>query len=146
MSNVVYCNKHDLTDNTKNVVLSSTQLDSGIIYARDDEDDASKRTVIKQEHHKYQHQQQQHSSLYQSSEAGLAPSQNSGSSSHSNSRTPQYTVKVGDTVVIPCIIENRKQATVIWQYSKSRIPETLTGIKDIHLCVLNPKCQFLMQK
>lgn len=36
-----------------------------------------------------------------------------------------YTTKVGDTLVIPCEIENRKQATVIWQYSKSRIPETL---------------------
>lgn len=28
-------------------------------------------------------------------------------------------------MVIPCEIENRKQATVIWQYSRSRIPETL---------------------
>ncbi len=37
-----------------------------------------------------------------------------------------YSVKLGDTLVIPCEITNRKQATVIWQYSKSRIPETLT--------------------
>jgi hypothetical protein len=37
-----------------------------------------------------------------------------------------YTVRVGETLVIPCEIENRRQATVIWQYSKSRIPETLT--------------------
>lgn len=37
-----------------------------------------------------------------------------------------YTVKYGDTVLIPCVIENRKHANVIWQYSKSRIPETLT--------------------
>jgi hypothetical protein len=29
-------------------------------------------------------------------------------------------------MLIPCIILNRRQATVIWQYSKSRIPETLT--------------------
>jgi hypothetical protein len=34
-----------------------------------------------------------------------------------------YTAKTGDTLVIPCEIENRKQATVIWQYSKSKIPE-----------------------
>lgn len=37
-----------------------------------------------------------------------------------------YTVKIGDTVTIPCQIENLKKANVIWQYSKSRIPETLT--------------------
>lgn len=41
-------------------------------------------------------------------------------------QSTQYTVKVGETLVIPCLIENRKQATVIWQFSKSRIPETLT--------------------
>jgi hypothetical protein len=34
-----------------------------------------------------------------------------------------YTSKIGDTLIIPCEIENRKQATVIWQYSKSKIPE-----------------------
>jgi hypothetical protein len=38
----------------------------------------------------------------------------------------QYTVKVGETLTIPCVIENRKHATVIWQYSKNKIPETLT--------------------
>lgn len=38
----------------------------------------------------------------------------------------RYTVKYGETVLIPCVIENRKQANVIWQYSKSKIPETLT--------------------
>jgi hypothetical protein len=37
-----------------------------------------------------------------------------------------YTVKVGDTLTIPCVIEHRKHATVIWQYSKNKIPETLT--------------------
>ena len=37
-----------------------------------------------------------------------------------------YTVKLGETLTIPCQIENRKQATVIWQYSKNKIPETLT--------------------
>lgn len=42
------------------------------------------------------------------------------------SQKTHYIVKVGETLVIPCEIENRKQATVIWQYSKSRIPETLT--------------------
>jgi hypothetical protein len=38
----------------------------------------------------------------------------------------QYTVRVGETLTIPCVIENRKHATVIWQYSKNKIPETLT--------------------
>jgi len=37
-----------------------------------------------------------------------------------------YTVKVGATVNLPCEIENRRTSTVIWQFSKSRIPETLT--------------------
>jgi hypothetical protein len=37
-----------------------------------------------------------------------------------------FNAKVGQSITIPCEIENRKQATVIWQYSKSRIPETLT--------------------
>ncbi|RNA40479.1 kin of IRRE 2 [Brachionus plicatilis] len=52
-----------------------------------------------------------------------------------------YIVKVGDTVTIPCHIENLKKANVIWQYSKSRIPETLTvGIfnyrKDLRIRVI----------
>lgn len=38
-----------------------------------------------------------------------------------------YLVKLGDTVKLPCEIVNRRQATVIWQFSsKNRIPETLT--------------------
>ncbi len=40
--------------------------------------------------------------------------------------TTHYNVKIGETVNLPCEIENRKDATVIWQFSKSRIPETLT--------------------
>lgn len=52
-----------------------------------------------------------------------------------------YTAKIGDTVTIPCHIENLKKANVIWQYSKSRIPETLTvGIfnyrKDLRIRVM----------
>jgi hypothetical protein len=37
-----------------------------------------------------------------------------------------YKVKYNETIELPCIIENRKNANVIWQYSKSRIPETLS--------------------
>ena len=37
-----------------------------------------------------------------------------------------YTVKLGETVNLPCEIENRRTSTVIWQFSKGRIPETLT--------------------
>ncbi|CAF0702800.1 unnamed protein product [Brachionus calyciflorus] len=42
-----------------------------------------------------------------------------------------YTVRLGETVTIPCTIENRKSANVIWQLSKTKIPETLTvGIQN----------------
>lgn len=51
---------------------------------------------------------------------------NESSNTLIRSQRTHYTVRVGDTLVIPCEIENRRQATVIWQYSKSRIPETLT--------------------
>lgn len=37
-----------------------------------------------------------------------------------------YRVKFNETVELPCVIENRRDASVIWQYSKSRIPETLS--------------------
>jgi hypothetical protein len=37
-----------------------------------------------------------------------------------------YTVKVGENVLMPCEIENPKHYNVIWQYSISKIPETLT--------------------
>lgn len=37
-----------------------------------------------------------------------------------------YRVKVNETIELPCVIENRRDANVIWQYSKSRIPETLS--------------------
>ena len=37
-----------------------------------------------------------------------------------------YIVKQGGLVIQPCEIENRRDATVIWQFSKTRIPETLT--------------------
>ena len=52
---------------------------------------------------------------------------NTNTNANANTKlVPQYTVRLGETILIPCIILNRKQATVIWQYSKSRIPETLT--------------------
>ncbi len=38
----------------------------------------------------------------------------------------QYTVKLGDTAYLPCEIENRRESTVMWQFTRSRIPETLT--------------------
>ena len=39
----------------------------------------------------------------------------------------EYTVKVGETLIMPCEIKNLKSsATVIWQYSIKKIPETLT--------------------
>lgn len=37
-----------------------------------------------------------------------------------------YRVKFNETVELPCVIEHRRQASVIWQYSKLRIPETLS--------------------
>ena len=37
-----------------------------------------------------------------------------------------YVAKFGETIILPCRIENLKQSTVIWQYSKNRLPETLT--------------------
>jgi hypothetical protein len=37
-----------------------------------------------------------------------------------------YRVKVNETIELPCVIENRRGANVLWQYSKSRIPETLS--------------------
>lgn len=32
---------------------------------------------------------------------------------------------VGENIVLPCEIENKRNATVVWQYSRKRIPETL---------------------
>ena len=37
-----------------------------------------------------------------------------------------FKVRIGDTVRLPCKIENRKGATVLWQFSKGNLPETLT--------------------
>lgn len=37
-----------------------------------------------------------------------------------------YRVKVGDTVNLPCVVIKKRNAAVIWQYSKNKIPETLT--------------------
>jgi hypothetical protein len=54
------------------------------------------------------------------------PSSSGGGTTLIRNQETHYTVKVGETLTVPCVIENRKHATVIWQYSKNKIPETLT--------------------
>jgi len=41
-------------------------------------------------------------------------------------QTMHYTARVGDTVVMPCEIENRRDANVLWQFKKGNVPETIS--------------------